>query len=376
MCCFSRPVAHVSTTRVYARPLGDGRQALAYAMRFAADEDLAMVLPLPVPPGAAEDAVRFVDLSAAPRLFDALDAAWPPVAQTSRHAPAPAAPKLVVHAVGAFEASFVPTVADFARLDPRFRLDPAVWAALGEEQGGGFAVFKLRSTRAGGLGRWFGRAEATDAHPMAFVFPTRDPGRVYFPTVHVHDGRVAATAAFDHTLYLQAPGRPRTFGGAFPVAWRPSSERLPAVPGSADLLDPADIGWRAVVQGELPNRDVWVSLGARPTAALVERVARALHGPDAPAALAALAALPALPGEDPHDVALAALRPLPGEPPGLPALLSRVRAFPREHYYLARNPAVVAWRRTGARYTVEEGTRHATADEAAWEAWLATVGGG
>jgi hypothetical protein len=40
-------------------------------------------------------------------------------------------------------------------------------------------------------------------HPMAFTFPTRAPERLFFPTVHVHDGRFHTTAKFDHALYYQ-----------------------------------------------------------------------------------------------------------------------------------------------------------------------------
>jgi hypothetical protein len=56
----------------------------------------------------------------------------------------------------------------------------------------GFAVFQLRK----------GEAEV---HPMALRFITRSPDRLFFPTLHVHHGDAPAEAAFDHTLYLQAP---------------------------------------------------------------------------------------------------------------------------------------------------------------------------
>ena len=55
----------------------------------------------------------------------------------------------------------MPTVTDFDRLDPRFRLPNTVWAQL-PVQGFGFAVFKLRETR-----------KLADVHPMAFRFPSR-----------------------------------------------------------------------------------------------------------------------------------------------------------------------------------------------------------
>jgi len=37
----------------------------------------------------------------------------------------------------------------------------------------------------------------------AFTFPHAKGAKLFFPTVHVHDGEVHKTAEFDHELYLQ-----------------------------------------------------------------------------------------------------------------------------------------------------------------------------
>lgn len=39
---------------------------------------------------------------------------------------------------------------------------------------------------------------------MAFRFPSSVPGKIFFPTVHIHDGKVHELEDFDHTLYAQA----------------------------------------------------------------------------------------------------------------------------------------------------------------------------
>ena len=62
MCCFTRPVESVSATKIFARDAGAGKQFLVYSMNYRVGEDLAMVLPLPVPVGSKEDAVQFIDL--------------------------------------------------------------------------------------------------------------------------------------------------------------------------------------------------------------------------------------------------------------------------------------------------------------------------
>ena len=49
MCCFSRPVDLVSGTHIFARAGQNGRQFVVYSMILGTKEDLAMILPIPVP---------------------------------------------------------------------------------------------------------------------------------------------------------------------------------------------------------------------------------------------------------------------------------------------------------------------------------------
>ena len=70
-------------------------------------------------------------------------------------------------------------------------LPDSTWKRLPQYADWGFVVFKFRKGEA-------------HVHPMAFAFPTRHANQLFFPTVHIHDGTVPATADFDHTLYCQA----------------------------------------------------------------------------------------------------------------------------------------------------------------------------
>ncbi len=201
MCMFSgrQPALHVSKTRIFAR-VERTHQCLIYSMQLASSEEVAMILPVPVIANAPEDAMSFVDLSGYPALFDELALLFaPPPArlapQSRSFSPELSAKTLVVHEVGAFGASFVPRLADFTRLDPRFRLPETVWSAMPQYADWGFAVFQLAKGD-------------TKIHPMAFHFPTREPSRVFFPTVHVHDGSVHEHAEFDHELYWQDSSAP------------------------------------------------------------------------------------------------------------------------------------------------------------------------
>lgn len=254
MCCFSRPVRHVSQTQIFARSAADGRQLLVYSMNVDLAEDLAMVLPLPTPPAPAEDAVRFVDLSAYPAFFADLREGFSelmlPQAKGGPAMRGGPERTLEVHAVGEFEASFVPSLGDFGRLDERFRLPPRVWEKMPQYHDHSFAVFKLRRT--GGLFGWLRRQRTI--HPMAMEFPRRDPRSLFFPTVHVHDGEVHAEAQFDHSLYCQPDKELELL-----LDWERSREplgRIMDVDRAAGTIDGAAYGYRQVMLGTAPNRDV------------------------------------------------------------------------------------------------------------------------
>lgn len=264
MCCFSvatpvgwfarlfeKPV-HVSATNIFARMVAPGVQALAYSMNLSTKQPVAMVLPLPVAPGSGEDAVTFVDLHDHAEMFVQLARLFE-FEQPSRAKGGfqmlsrQAAPTLVVHKVGSFVASYVPTRADFARLDARFRMPDVLFDAVPHYADHGFAVFQLEP------------GDVT-VHPMALRFPTRDPSRLFFPTVHVHDGRFHAKAAFDHALYYQTPRCTQLQNtapfGAFEndaVGWiMPSKDYAGMVVADQPML-------RKTLRGKLDNADTWVA---------------------------------------------------------------------------------------------------------------------
>ena len=91
----------------------------------------------------------------------------------------------------------MPAVKDFARLDERFRLPDTAWDKLPAYRDYGFVVFKLKEGEA---------KKQQKVHPMAFEFPRANPKKLFFPTVHIHDGKVHAEAEFDHLLYCQTTG--------------------------------------------------------------------------------------------------------------------------------------------------------------------------
>lgn len=254
MCIFSALVSSVANTSIFARSSIGGRQFLVYSMQYEADSELAMILPLPTPPSPPEDAVRFIDLSGYPEFFDDMAEGFIWFREATFGVSLEPAGKstLEVYEVGSFQASFVPHLRDFARLDSRFRLPDQAWEQMPQYNDYAFAVFKLQ-------------AGAKDIHPMAFEFPRRNPEELFFPTVHVHHGIVEANAQFDHSLYCQIPqGR---------VGWPSSSAvslRIPSVEPARQFMNIAktqgivDADTRIQMQridGMDVNRDIFVQGG-------------------------------------------------------------------------------------------------------------------
>jgi hypothetical protein len=234
---FSTPV-HVSKTNIFARMIAPGVQALAYGMDLRAEQELAMILPLPVVRDSGEDAVKFVSLAAEPRMFDELAALFTPVLPQAKGGisrSAGIAQKLVVHEIGSFVASYVPRRADFARLDERFRVPDVLFDAVPHYADYGFAVFQLKPGK-------------VTVHPMAMTFPTRVTDKLFFPAVHVHDGKFHDTAKFDHALYYQ-----RSADADDETAWMKPRKSY------AELVVAEQAIARRTLHAKLPNADVWIA---------------------------------------------------------------------------------------------------------------------
>jgi hypothetical protein len=227
--------------------MGDGgRQFVVYSMTIDMANPLAMVLPIPVAKGSDEKAVRFIDLENYPDFFSDLNAGFPiphswHLPDTLSAEPSSAAVRLEVVQVGNFEASFVPTVDDFGRLDERFRMPPDLFAKIPDYRYFGFAVFKLKP------------GEQT-VHPMAFEFPTSLGEQVFFPTVHVHDGKVHASAEFDHVLYCQPSGAPHLKLSAWTESPK-TAQHFVNVKKSAGLVLAHEHCYKHEMHGRLPNKD-------------------------------------------------------------------------------------------------------------------------
>ena len=205
-----------------------------------------MILPLPVPNGTDEDALKFINLKGYGSIFSDLRSGFP----TPRSAPktlslaAGSIAPLKVEQVGNFDASFVPSSADFDRLDPRFSIPKTTWDKIPLYADYGFAVFKLRKGE-------------QSTHPMAFTFPTRHPDKLFFPTVHIHDGEVHEKEEFDHELYCQVNN-----SGLFAMTRWDESEGLASAFSKPKLSKQLIIAdkhvYRRTLTGLMENKDIFL----------------------------------------------------------------------------------------------------------------------
>jgi len=249
MCCFTGHVSDVSGTNIFARINAD-REYLVYEMTFSSDEDTAMVLPIPVASGATEDAVEFVALDDYPHFFSDIEAHFQRML-SGADLLGGLKPRvtLKVEQVGAFEASFVPSLDLLNRLDPRFRIPQHVWNQLPAYTSFGFVVFKLQP------------GKRVNVHPMAFSFRTRDPSTVFFPTVHIHDGTVHEEATFDHIFYTQnEPKQTRSWPTEFWMPGDRKASRYVSVRRSHGLVDGQAPCFRASLIGVWRNSDILVRI--------------------------------------------------------------------------------------------------------------------
>ena len=154
---------------------------------------------------------------------------------------------LVVFEVGSFIASFVPSLKDFARLDAQFRIPDSTWAKLPQYKDWGFAVFKLKKNE---------KPDGKKIHPMAFEFPRADPRRLFFPTVHIHDGTVPQRAKFDHMLFAQFSGT--MVASNWEESPQPAEMFMRTIKQSQGIVAGSEHVYRKVLKGQYKNMDVVV----------------------------------------------------------------------------------------------------------------------
>jgi hypothetical protein len=241
---FTRPVRVAGATNIFARAAKDGRQFLAYNFRYEADDDFALILPLPTPPETLPTDVRFIDLSGYDAFFRDLRRGFPtPPGETEKMS----LTDRIIEKVRDWldidttqaAITFAPNHAALSHIQDQFQLTADVLRLLERFDKAGFVCLKL----AAGTNR---------VPPMAFEFPRRRSTELFFPTALAIGADLDATAAFNYQLFCQA--------GRLPPEWR-SVQPAPNVmkaDKTRGLIDPDQpIGWRALV-GPQANLDTFI----------------------------------------------------------------------------------------------------------------------
>jgi hypothetical protein len=104
---------------------------------------------------------------------------------------------------------------------------------------------------------------------MAFAIPQRQPGLLYFPTLHIHDGQIRPSAHFDHLLYCQAEDSDIPYLAEWERSISPAEEFM-GTNLTKGIVLPDRHCWRMRLSGLLENRDALVGQkGALPVAARI-----------------------------------------------------------------------------------------------------------
>ena len=263
MCIFAKPVESVTDTNLFASRTDDGWQNLVYQMVFKSKDLNAMILPLPVADND-EDAVKFVSLKQYPDFFKDLNKGFPNTTKSERSKSrslqldsAKPMRELKVHEVGDFVASFVPSLNDFSRLDKQFVIPKQTWDKIPAYAKFGFAVFQLKEL-------------AGKPHPIAFRFKSSLKRKIFFPTIHIHDGEVHQRESFDHTLYVQNQ-RLDALAGRYKnstvvdrnTGWIRSyqtASRFTKIEKTEGMVQKDQLVHRKIMKGTLKNEDVVLNL--------------------------------------------------------------------------------------------------------------------
>lgn len=213
----------------------------------------AMILPVP------GSHVEFVNLEGYPNFFKDMDKLFPQMQTKSvfRGISRSLGATLEIVEVGNYIASFVPTMDDWDRIDPVFRLNNNCWAELPDYSDFGFVVFQLKTET---------ELVSTKFHPMAYTYSSGvdETKSLFFPTTHVHDGKVELQSNYDHKLYFQISDNFHEIPKGGGLRWE-ISEIMPSgrmdIPETKGLVSPAFPICRCEVKGKRNNADYIVMGG-------------------------------------------------------------------------------------------------------------------
>ncbi len=242
---FSQPVTELADINLYGRVSGD-RQCLVVALRYTAEAETALVLPLPVRKGCGAHEVRTLSMDHCGSFFASLAMGFTSGPTANRRGTSDEeedAPKTVRFTRASVKKSvYVPTITDFADVDWQWKLPTTTLAAHPQYGSFGFMLHVLPAGTNVRVG------------PVALDFPTRDPSRIFFPTLQSRGGPVPQSVMQDCVLYCQ--DTPRQGLDETPD---PASKTMVVAPPEA-ILNVHHVVQRQALYGSTENRDTWIEI--------------------------------------------------------------------------------------------------------------------
>ena len=184
MCIIVNPVVKVTSTKIWVSPNNTGtRQLTIYSNNVDTHKKNAMILPVPT---TDADSIRFIDFSFYQRFFNDCQSCFrstKPLLYSSSQTLGISLSNnrfkrstLIVHDVGSYKASIVPSLADFDRLDKSvFRVTGDLGNMLQRTYSSGFSFIVCQLEKG-----------AINYHPFAYTHTLAQNGKLFVPTKHWH----------------------------------------------------------------------------------------------------------------------------------------------------------------------------------------------
>lgn len=251
MCIILTHVESVSNTQIYvSSSKSRKRQLTIYTNKVDTHVKNAMILPVPNPLS-----VELLNFKNYKKIFDDCRECFhhDDGSRNDRHmyraalsASFDSRPPLPVYTVGSYQASIVPSINDFDRVDTQIlRVNPQVFTLLKDtyDSSFGFIICQLREG-------------SHQYHPFAYTHEIHNCNLLFVPTLHYHLGETSVKADWDHTIYspmtdLYTTGN-YTFKDSSYIDWTkmPEDYRWPSE-GRFSMN-------RHSITGYKPNKDLWI----------------------------------------------------------------------------------------------------------------------
>lgn len=248
MCVIQGDTKSVADTEIFCFPSANGEDQVtvysnAVSMHTSSNNN-AMILPVP---GGA-DRFSVIDLSRDPDMFNKIDSCFPQKRSLSSdglgatNAAQCAGGYLAVKQCGSYQYSLVPSIDDFARVNPRvFQLSPDIRQLFLQHYPRGYAFLVCKIS------------ENKKFHPVGYVHPLPTGGKLFVPTLHFHQGHEGHGPDWDHSIYVLGND---TLG--IPATSLDGLKQVASLRPHLSLTRPERLR-KMELHGHFPNRDIGVS---------------------------------------------------------------------------------------------------------------------